>query len=115
MHLERRPVRLFERHQDVAVRRDEQRHVRQRVADRHRLDVRAGVRPGRKLLIIENVIDDSPRSIVGKILDLEMLLFPGGMERTEEQFRGLLARGGWTLTRVIPTAAPQSVIEAIPA
>lgn len=75
---------------------------------------RAGVRPGGKLLIVENVIDNSPRSIVGKILDLEMLLFPGGMERTEEQFRGLLARGGWTLTRVIPTAAPQSVIEAIP-
>jgi hypothetical protein len=76
---------------------------------------RGGVNRGGKLLIVENVIDDSPRSIVGKVLDIEMLLFPGGMERTESQFRELLAQSGWTLTRVIPTAAPQSVIEAIPA
>jgi hypothetical protein len=75
---------------------------------------RAGVRPGGKLLIVENVIDDSPRSVVGKILDLEMLLFPGGLERTEAQFRDLLGRATWALTRIIPTAAPQSVIEAIP-
>jgi hypothetical protein len=37
------------------------------------------------------------------------------MERTEPQFRDLLARAGWNLTRVIPTRATQSVIEAVPA
>jgi hypothetical protein len=42
-------------------------------------------------------------------------LFPGGQERTAAQFRDLLARAAWTLTRIIPTEAPQSVIEATPA
>jgi len=76
---------------------------------------REGVQSGGRLLIVDHVIEDSPRSIVGKILDIEMLLFPGGMERTEQQFRDLLARAGWNLTRVIPTRVTQSVIEAVPA
>jgi O-methyltransferase len=47
-----------------------------------------------------------------KIIDLEMLLMPGGRERTEEEFRELFARSGFQLTRIIPTKSPLSVIEA---
>ena len=48
-----------------------------------------------------------------KFLDLNMLvLSEGGRERTEEEYRMLLDEAGFTLTRVIPTAAPLSVIEA---
>jgi hypothetical protein len=50
----------------------------------------------------------------GKFLDLQMLLFPGGAERTESQFRELLASAGWRLNRVIPTAASDSIVEALP-
>jgi hypothetical protein len=41
-----------------------------------------------------------------------MLIFPGGRERTEKEFRELLASSGWRLTRVIPTAAGDSIVEA---
>ena len=44
-----------------------------------------------------------------------MLIFPGGRERTEKELRELLAASGWRLTRVIPTAAAESIVEAAPA
>jgi len=43
-----------------------------------------------------------------------MLVLPGGMERTEQQFRELFAAGGFRLERVIPTPAPQCIIEGLP-
>jgi hypothetical protein len=45
-----------------------------------------------------------------KWLDLLMLALAGGRERTAEQWRALLAAGGWQPTRV-----GQDVIEAEPA
>jgi hypothetical protein len=44
-----------------------------------------------------------------------MLIFPSGRERTEAEFRELLAAGGWQLSRIIPTAAPDSIVEGLPA
>ena len=44
--------------------------------------------------------------------DLEMMLLPGGRERTEAEFAALLARNGFQLTRVVPTHAPLWVVEA---
>jgi hypothetical protein len=38
---------------------------------------------------------------------------PSGQERTVEEYRDLLARAGFHLERVVPTASPVSVIEAI--
>jgi hypothetical protein len=49
----------------------------------------------------------------GKLIDMEMLLIPGGRERTEEEFASLFARAGFELTRVVPTASALSVIEAV--
>ncbi|XYH97519.1 hypothetical protein ACMHYB_58825 [Sorangium sp. So ce1128] len=51
----------------------------------------------------------------GKLLDLEMLIACGDRERTEAEFRALLAAAGFRLTRVFPTASATSVIEAVPA
>jgi hypothetical protein len=48
------------------------------------------------------------------MLDMVMLSLPGGMERSEEEYADLLRRAGFRLTRVIPTASPVSVIEAVP-
>ena len=50
-----------------------------------------------------------------KLLDLEMLLLPGGHERTEQQFRDLFAAAGWRLNRIIPTQSSVSIVEGIPA
>lgn len=47
-----------------------------------------------------------------KLLDLEMLVSPGGSERTAEEYRELLAAAGLRLTRIVPTQSPMSIIEA---
>jgi hypothetical protein len=37
---------------------------------------------------------------------------PGGKERTEAEFAALFKSAGFTLTRVVPTKSPLSVVEA---
>jgi O-methyltransferase domain len=76
---------------------------------------RMGVNPGGKLLVVDSVIQPGNHFDPGKFLDLQMLLFPGGCERTEKQFRDLFAAAGWQLSRIIPTAASDSIVEGIPA
>jgi hypothetical protein len=38
----------------------------------------------------------------------------GGRERTIAEFRALLDAADYELTRIIPTMAPQSILEAVP-
>jgi copper chaperone CopZ len=76
---------------------------------------RKGVNAGGKLLVIDNVIQPGNHFSAGKFLDLQMLIFPGGCERTEKQFRDLFAAAGWRLSRIIPTAAADSIVEGLPA
>jgi hypothetical protein len=47
-----------------------------------------------------------------KIQDLEMLVSPGGVERTKAEYRDLLVQAGFELRRVIPTKSPFSIVEA---
>ncbi|MGB2633978.1 MAG: hypothetical protein WAM58_08585 [Candidatus Acidiferrum sp.] len=44
-----------------------------------------------------------------------MMIFPSGCERTEKQFRNLFAASGWQLSRIIHTAASDSIVEGVPA
>ena len=44
-----------------------------------------------------------------------MLVIPGGKERSEQEYRELLERGGFHLERIVPTSTDISVIEARPA
>jgi len=76
---------------------------------------RIAVNPGGKLLVVDNVIQPGNDFAPGKFLDLQMLIFPGGCERTEKQFRELFAAAGWRLNRVIPTDVPESIVEGVPA
>lgn len=76
---------------------------------------RKGVNSGGRLLVIDSVIQPGNDFSSGKFLDLQMLIFPGGCERTEKQFRDLLAAAGWQLRRIIPTAAADSIVEGVPA
>jgi len=68
-----------------------------------------------KLLLIEAVIPPGNDPHPGKLTDMMMLLVPGGAERTELEYRDLFRRSGFQLTRVVPTGAGLSVIEAVPA
>ncbi|WP_084759463.1 methyltransferase [Nocardia mangyaensis] len=76
--------------------------------------LRAAMDPTAVLLVIELVLPVHHRPHPGKVIDLEMLVNTAGRERTEEQFRDLLARGGFTLTATVATAAPDCVLEAVP-
>jgi O-methyltransferase domain/Dimerisation domain len=68
-----------------------------------------------KLLIVEMVLPSGNVPHPGKMLDMMMLVGPGGRERTESEYQALLDQAGFRLTRVVPTASPVSVIEAVPA
>ena len=48
----------------------------------------------------------------GKIMDIEMLAFPGGRERTADEFRALFKKAGFELTSITPTHSPVCVVEA---
>jgi hypothetical protein len=69
--------------------------------------------PGGRVLVAEHVIRPGNAPDWGKLLDINMMVGPGGMERTREEFRALFARAGLRLRRVIPTAAPLSLLEAV--
>jgi hypothetical protein len=76
---------------------------------------RAHVNSGGRLLVVDNVIHPGNEFSPGKFLDLQMLIFPSGCERTEKQFRDLFSASGWQLKRIIPTAAADSIVEGVPA
>jgi ubiquinone/menaquinone biosynthesis C-methylase UbiE len=76
---------------------------------------RRAMAPRGRLLIIEAVISPGDAPDPAKLLDLAMLVVPGGEERTEDEYRTLLEKSGFRLTRVIPTqTSSASIIEAIP-
>src|SRR5262245_9668380 len=78
-------------------------------------NIRANMPDDGKVLIIEAVIPEGNDPHFGKIIDLEMLVSPGGVERTPSEFEKLLADSGFKMTRIIPTMGPMSIIEAVKA
>jgi len=67
-----------------------------------------------KLLLLEIVVPSAETSDFSQLLDLNMLVMNGGRERTRAEFSALLEAAGYTMTRIIPTLAPQTLIEATP-
>ena len=65
---------------------------------------------GKRLIVLDSVIEPGNAPDGAKWLDLLMLALAGGRERTAEQWRVLLGGAGWRPTRV-----RQGVIEAQPA
>ena len=65
-----------------------------------------------KVILVESILPAANIPHLSKWLDLEMLLLPGGRERTEDEFNRLFAQAGFRLTRVVPTNSPVCVIEA---
>ncbi|MBA3441288.1 MAG: methyltransferase [Pyrinomonadaceae bacterium] len=76
-------------------------------------NIHAAMNAGGKVLIIEMVVPDGNEPHFSKIMDLEMLVSPGGVERTAAEYRDLLAKAGFRLTRIIPTKSPYSIVEAV--
>jgi hypothetical protein len=76
---------------------------------------RTAINPDGRLLIVETVLPAGDTPHPGKVLDIVMLVIPGGQERTEAEYAALLRKAGFRLTRVVPTASAVSVVEAVPA
>jgi hypothetical protein len=77
--------------------------------------LRRAMPAGAKLLLVEHVLPEGEGASFGKLLDLHMMVVLGGRERTEAEYRRLLAAHGLRLTRVVPTAGDVSVVEGRPA
>jgi len=73
-------------------------------------NTRRAIRPGGTLLLIENIVDSTARP--PGLMELLMLVL-GGCERTEADFRSLLASTGFAISRIISTEA-SPVIECHP-
>jgi hypothetical protein len=68
-----------------------------------------------RVLLVETVVTPGNEPDLAKLLDIEMLVSPGGKERTAHEYRQLFAAAGLRLTRIVPTKSPYSVIEAVQA
>ena len=75
--------------------------------------VRRAMRPDGRLLLVEMVLPAGDVPHFGKLLDIVMLVLPGGQERTDEEYRILFGKAGFRLTRVVPTDSAVSVIEGV--
>ena len=77
-------------------------------------NVRQALRPEGKLLLIESVIRPGNEPHPAKLLDLNMLVIPGGQERTEAEYRRLFDASGFRLASITPTKSAIDVVEARP-
>jgi hypothetical protein len=72
--------------------------------------------PGARLILIDRVMPEKPKpsanDLSAVMSDLNMLRGPGGGERTPSELRALLAKGGFSMRRVVPTGSRYSVIES---
>lgn len=75
-------------------------------------NIHRAARPGAKLLLVETIIEPGNAPNFAKLLDLTMLVIPGGQERTADEYRRLLSAGGFELQRIVPTTAEVSILEA---
>jgi hypothetical protein len=64
------------------------------------------------LIVVERLLDAADQHVA--FSDLNMMVGPGGLERTAGEYAELLGMAGFRLTRTVPTATEWVVIEAVP-
>ena len=72
---------------------------------------REAMAPDGRVLVAERVIGDDGGPSEAAVFDLNMLVVAGGRERTAREHAALFAAAGLTVTRVVPTASPLSLVE----
>jgi O-methyltransferase domain/Dimerisation domain len=75
---------------------------------------RKGMRSDSRLLVVEQVVEGPNTDPIAKFSDLNMLVMPGGRERTEAEWRELLTANGFNAVAFNRTKSPMWVIEAEP-
>jgi len=74
---------------------------------------RRAMERGKRLLLVEMVLQPGNEPFFGKLMDIAMMLTTGGRERTEAEYRTLYGQAGFSLERVVPTASPFCIVEGI--
>lgn len=64
-----------------------------------------------KLLLLESIMPEGNEPSFAKLRDLQMMLGPGGMERTENEYQVLLNEAGLRITKIHPTRSFLDIIE----
>jgi SAM-dependent methyltransferase len=77
-------------------------------------NIRRAIDPGGRLVVVEIVLPPMNEPHIGPLIDLNMMVMTGGIERSESEYRALLAKSNFRIDRVVPTRSPFSVIEAAP-
>ena len=78
-------------------------------------NIRKNMPDNGKVLIVDTIVPEGNEPHFSKIIDLEMLMAPGGMERTAAEFEKLLEDSGLRMTQIIPTKGMMSIVEAVKA
>jgi hypothetical protein len=73
---------------------------------------RGAIADGGAVLVVERELGEPNADPDAKFSDLNMMVGPGGRERSRDEFATLLSAGGFALERVVPTAIGLSVFEA---
>lgn len=74
---------------------------------------RAAMSDSAVLLVVERLLEGPNQGLDTKLSDLNMLVMPGGRERSEAEFAELFDRSGLRLRLTRPTASPVYVLEAV--
>jgi hypothetical protein len=77
--------------------------------------VRRAVPQHGSVLIVEQLLDAAPDPVRTAFSDLNMLVAPGGRERTTDEYGALLSTAGFRLVRAVPTGTDVFVLEGEPA
>ena len=67
-----------------------------------------------RVLLVEFTVSMPNQASLGKDADMMMLTFPGGMERTVDEYRALFEQSGFRLSKVTATKSAVSVVEGTP-
>ncbi|MFG2121847.1 methyltransferase [Streptomyces sp. NPDC048710] len=70
-------------------------------------------RPGARVIIVENLVDDGPGQKFSTAMDLRMLLTVGGRKHTRQGLVGLVEQAGLVIRDVRPVNSYQHMIEAV--
>ena len=72
---------------------------------------------GAPLLLVERVLRArvGPEDLMDLLSDINMMVNPGGLERTEAEFGALMLQANFRLERLVPTGTQFQIIEAVPA
>jgi C-methyltransferase len=77
-------------------------------------NVRKAMKPTARLMLLEAVLKDGSEPDFAKWMDINMLVIPGGQERTLEEYRELLSKTGFWLDQAHTYLRDSDAVAGIP-